>query len=47
MANNWGGWVALIGGIAAIIGQWAAQTWLPAVGGIVAVIGALGALASK
>lgn len=40
----WGSWVALIGGIVAIIGQWATGAWLPLIGGVVAVIGAIGAM---
>lgn len=44
MASNWGSWVALIGGVAALVGQWAATGWLPAAGGIIAIVGALGAM---
>ncbi|OIO43289.1 hypothetical protein COU62_02865 [Candidatus Pacearchaeota archaeon CG10_big_fil_rev_8_21_14_0_10_35_219] len=43
--NNmgWQMWLALIGGIVAIIGQfWGTGYWLPAIGGILAVIGAIG-----
>jgi hypothetical protein len=39
----WGKWVALVGGIIAVIGQfWGAGYYLPAIGGVVAVVGALG-----
>ena len=44
---GWGSWVALVGGVLAVIGQWFATTWLPVVGGVVAVVGALGAMSSK
>ncbi|MDP3881547.1 MAG: hypothetical protein Q8Q31_01575 [Nanoarchaeota archaeon] len=42
---NWGGWVALVGGIIAVIGQWTPDYWLPLIGGIIAVIGGIGELA--
>lgn len=42
---NWGGWVALVGGIVAVVGQWADGLYLPLIGGIIAVVGAIGALA--
>jgi hypothetical protein len=41
---NWGSWVALVGGILAVVGQWVMTTWLPVVGGVVAVVGALGTM---
>ncbi|MBS3089748.1 hypothetical protein J4461_02585 [Candidatus Pacearchaeota archaeon] len=44
---NWGGWVALVGGIIAGIGQWYPDAFLPVIGGIIAIIGAIGALAAK
>ena len=44
---GWGSWVALVGGVLAVIGQWYATAWLPVVGGVVAVVGALGAMSSK
>ena len=43
----WGEWVALIGGIVAVIGQWATTAYLPLIGGVIAIIGALGAMMSK
>lgn len=42
-SNGWA-WLALIGGILAIVGQWSGTNWLPIVGGIIAVIGALGSM---
>jgi len=45
---GWGSWVALVGGVIALIGQfWGASYYLPALGGIVAVIGAVGAMMAK
>ena len=44
MANAWGAWVAILGGIIALIGQWMTGAWLAAIGGIVAIIGGIGAL---
>ena len=41
----WGSWVALIGGIIAVIGQWYVGAYLPLIGGVVAVIGAIGEMA--
>jgi hypothetical protein len=41
---NWGSWVALIGGIIAVIGQWVTTAYLPLVGGVIAVIGAIGVM---
>lgn len=38
----WGSWVALIGGVIAVIGQWAVSWYLPLIGGVVAIVGALG-----
>ena len=43
---NWGSWAALIGGIVAVIGQWATGYWLPLIGGVVAVVGAIGEMMS-
>jgi len=42
---GWGSWVALIGGIVAIVGQWWGTTsaYLPLIGGALAIIGAIGA----
>ena len=48
MAAGWQSWLALIGGIIAIIGQfWGAEFYLPAIGGIVALIGGIGLMTSK
>ena len=41
---TWGSWVALIGGVIAVIGQWSAGYYLPLIGGVVAVIGAIGCM---
>jgi hypothetical protein len=36
----WGKWLAIVGGIVAVIGQfWGAEFYLPAIGGVLAVIG--------
>lgn len=43
--GNLGAWISLIGGVAAVSGQWMATGWLPAVGGIVAAVGAIITLA--
>ena len=41
MASN-GKWIALVGGVIAVIGQfWGGNYYLPLIGGVVAVIGAL------
>jgi hypothetical protein len=40
----WGSWVALIGGVVSVVGQWATGYWLPLIGGVIAIIGALGAM---
>ena len=42
MAGGWQMWLALIGGIVAVIGEFATGYYLAAIGGILAVIGALG-----
>ncbi len=48
MNGGWQMWLALIGGILAVVGQWwGANYWLPAIGGILAVIGALGMMGGK
>ncbi|MDD5191626.1 MAG: hypothetical protein PHH54_02110 [Candidatus Nanoarchaeia archaeon] len=40
----WGKWVAIVGGVIAIIGQfWGATYYLPVIGGVVAIVGGLGA----
>lgn len=39
---SWGKWLAVVGGIVAVIGQfWGVTYYLPLIGGVVAVIGAL------
>ena len=40
----WGGWVALIGGIIAAVGQWSTGAYLPLIGGVIAIIGGIGAM---
>ena len=43
--GNWGSWLALIGGILSVIGQWVTTiAWLPLIGGVVAIIGAIGVM---
>lgn len=45
---GWQGWLALIGGIVAIIGQWwGANYFLSAIGGILALIAGIGAMVQK
>lgn len=47
---SWGAWLAIIGGVVAVVGQFigtSSDAWLPLIGGVVAVIGGIGALASK
>lgn len=45
---GWQSWLALIGGILAVVGQWwGAEFWLPAIGGILAIIGAIGLMMGK
>jgi hypothetical protein len=39
--SMWGAWLALIGGVVSVIGQWATMAYLPLIGGIIAVIGAI------
>jgi hypothetical protein len=37
---EWGKWVAIIGGIVAVVGQfWGVAYYLPLIGGVLAVIG--------
>ena len=38
---KWGKWVAVVGGVIAVVGQWAPQYYVPVIGGVVAVIGGL------
>jgi hypothetical protein len=44
---GWEGWVALIGGIVAVVGQFAAGYWLALIGGVLAIIAGIGALMAK
>ena len=39
---GWEGWLAIIGGVIAAIGQWQVDWYLPVIGGIVAIIGGIG-----
>lgn len=43
---NWGSWVALIGGIVSVIGQFVPAYYLALIGGVVAIIGAIGCMMS-
>ena len=36
---EWGKWVAVVGGVIAVIGQWVPGYYLAAIGGVVAVVG--------
>ena len=38
----WGKWVAIIGGVVALIGQWAPSYYLPLIGGLAAIVGGFG-----
>ena len=44
---SWGAWLAIIGGVVAVVAQWVPDAWLALIGGVVAVIGGIGCLASK
>ncbi len=44
---SWGAWLAIIGGVISVIGQWMPAAWLAFIGGVVAVIGGIGCLSSK
>jgi hypothetical protein len=44
---QWGTWLAIVGGIVAIAGQWVAGYWLPVVGGVLAILGAVVAMMAK
>lgn len=44
MANSWGTWLAIIGGLVALIGQWVPNYYLPVIGGIIAIIGGFGTM---
>ena len=42
---GWQSWLALVGGILALIGQWwGANYYLPLIGGVLAIIGGIGAM---
>jgi len=41
---DWGSWLALIGGVLSVIGQWVTTAWLPLIGGVFAIIGAIGVM---
>jgi hypothetical protein len=44
---GWESWVALVGGVLAVVGQWwGASAYLPLIGGVLAVVAAV-ALMSK
>ncbi len=45
--GGWQTWLALIGGIVAVIGEFAPGYYLAAIGGVLAVIGGLGAFSGK
>ena len=45
--NGWHSWLALIGGILAIAGQWWTGYWLALIGGILAAISGLAAMMNK
>lgn len=45
--NSWHSWVALIGGIVAIAGQWWTGFWLPVIGGVLAAIAGIAMMTSK
>lgn len=50
---GWHSWVALLGGVISLIGQWwggpgtAVNYWFPAIGGILAIIAGLAMMMSK
>lgn len=44
---GWQSWLALIGGIVAVIGEFVPGYWLALIGGILAVIGAIGLMMGK
>ena len=47
MHGGWQMWLALIGGIVALVGQWVTEYWLAAIGGVLAIIAALGMMGGK
>jgi len=44
---GWGAWLAIIGGVVSVVGEFQVDAWLALIGGIVAVIGGIGVLTSK
>lgn len=40
--NTWHGWLALIGGVLAIVNMWATGYWLDVIGGVLALIAGIG-----
>lgn len=44
---GWGAWLAIIGGVIAVVGQFSTDAYLALIGGVVAVVGGIGCLASK
>ena len=47
MKGGWQMWLALIGGILALVGEFQPGYWLAAIGGALAVIGSLGMMSGK
>ncbi|NCO11188.1 hypothetical protein GW924_01110 [Candidatus Pacearchaeota archaeon] len=45
--TGWQSWLALIGGIVAVIGEFVPDYYLALIGGILAVIGAIGLMMGK
>ena len=41
---SWGAWLAIIGGVVAVIAHWVTGAWLDVIGGVVALIGGIGCL---
>ena len=39
---GWASWLALVGGIVAVVGQWTPAYYLPLIGGVLAVVGGIG-----
>ena len=44
---NWGSWLALIGGVISVIGQWSTTWYAALIGGLLAVVGAIGLMSDK
>lgn len=41
--NEWGKWLAIVGGVVAVVGQfWGVDFYLPLIGGLAAIIGGFG-----